>query len=256
MFGVASVCKINACLCTISSKLGRYLLNKRKISAISRVLRCTLPLYVTAAGHGRGTRLINNGKETKMLKSSLNKGLIEAGCDEAGRGCLAGSVYAAAVILPEDYVNDDLNDSKQLTPHRRYELRKVIERDAVAWAVGVVTPEEIDKINILNASILAMHRALDGLKVRPEAIIVDGNRFKPYNFIPYTTVVKGDGKYMSIAAASILAKTYRDDYMDRLAEEYPQYDWISNKGYPTKKHRLAIAEHGITPYHRKTFRLL
>lgn len=191
-----------------------------------------------------------------MLKSSLNKGLIEAGCDEAGRGCLAGSVYAAAVILPEDYRNDDLNDSKQLTPHRRYELRKIIERDAVAWAVGVVTPEEIDKINILNASILAMHRALDGLKVRPEAIIVDGNRFKPYNFIPYTTVVKGDGKFMSIAAASILAKTYRDDYMDRLAEEYPQYDWISNKGYPTKKHRQAIAVHGITPYHRKTFRLL
>ena len=191
-----------------------------------------------------------------MLKSSLNKGLIEAGCDEAGRGCLAGSVYAAAVILPEDYRNDDLNDSKQLTPHRRYELRKIIERDAVAWAVGVVTPEEIDKINILNASILAMHRALDGLKVRPEAIIVDGNRFKPYNFIPYTTVVKGDGKFMSIAAASILAKTYRDDYMDRLAEEYPQYDWISNKGYPTKEHRQAIAEHGITPYHRKTFRLL
>lgn len=191
-----------------------------------------------------------------MLKSSLNKGLIEAGCDEAGRGCLAGSVYAAAVILPEDYVNDDLNDSKQLTAHRRYELRKIIERDAVAWAVGVVTPEEIDEINILNASILAMHRALDQLKVRPEAIIVDGNRFKPYHFIPYTTVVKGDGKFMSIAAASILAKTYRDDYMDRLAEEYPQYDWKSNKGYPTKKHRQTIAEHGITPYHRKTFRLL
>lgn len=191
-----------------------------------------------------------------MLKSSLNKGLIEAGCDEAGRGCLAGSVYAAAVILPEDYVNDDLNDSKQLTAHRRYELRKIIERDAVAWAVGVVTPEEIDEINILNASILAMHRALDGLRLRPEAIIVDGNRFKPYNFIPYTTVVKGDGKYLSIAAASILAKTYRDDYMDRLALEYPQYDWIDNKGYPTRKHRQAIAEYGITEYHRKTFRLL
>ena len=209
---------------------------------------------------GRATWLrnkaYNNKLKINMLKSSLNKGLIEAGCDEAGRGCLAGSVYAAAVILPEDYRNDDLNDSKQLTPHRRYELRKIIERDAVAWAVGVVTPEEIDKINILNASILAMHRALDGLKVRPEAIIVDGNRFKPYNFIPYTTVVKGDGKFMSIAAASILAKTYRDDYMDRLAEEYPQYDWISNKGCPTKKHRQAIAEHGITPYHRKTFRLL
>lgn len=190
-----------------------------------------------------------------MLKSHFYKGLIEAGCDEAGRGCLAGSVYAAAVILPEDYVNDALNDSKQLTAKRRYELRDEIERDALAWAVGIVTPAEIDEINILNASILAMHRALDGLKLRPEAIIVDGNRFKPYNFIPYTTVVKGDGKYLSIAAASILAKTYRDDYMDRLALEYPQYDWIDNKGYPTRKHRQAIAEYGITEYHRKTFRL-
>ena len=191
-----------------------------------------------------------------MLKSHFYKGLIEAGCDEAGRGCLAGSVYAAAVILPEDYVNEFLNDSKQLTAKRRYELRDEIERDALAWAVGIVTPAEIDEINILNASILAMHRALDGLKLRPEAIIVDGNRFKPYNFIPYTTVVKGDGKYLSIAAASILAKTYRDDYMDRLALEYPQYDWIDNKGYPTRKHRQAIAEYGITEYHRKTFRLL
>ena len=191
-----------------------------------------------------------------MLKSHFYKGLIEAGCDEAGRGCLAGSVYAAAVILPEDYVNEALNDSKQLTAKRRYELRDEIERDALAWAVGIVTPSEIDEISILNASILAMHRALDGLKLRPEAIIVDGNRFKPYNFIPYTTVVKGDGKYLSIAAASILAKTYRDDYMDRLALEYPQYDWIDNKGYPTRKHRQAIAEYGITEYHRKTFRLL
>lgn len=191
-----------------------------------------------------------------MLKSHFYKGLIEAGCDEAGRGCLAGSVYAAAVILPEDYVNESLNDSKQLTAKRRYELRDEIERDALAWALGIVTPAEIDEINILNASILAMHRALDGLKLRPEAIIVDGNRFKPYNFIPYTTVVKGDGKYLSIAAASILAKTYRDDYMDRLALEYPQYDWIDNKGYPTRKHRQAIAEYGITEYHRKTFRLL
>lgn len=191
-----------------------------------------------------------------MLKSHFYKGLIEAGCDEAGRGCLAGSVYAAAVILPEDYVNEALNDSKQLTAKRRYELRDEIERDALAWAVGIVTPAEIDEINILNASILAMHRALDGLKLRPEAIIVDGNRFKPYNFIPYTTVIKGDGKYLSIAAASILAKTYRDDYMDRLALEYPQYDWIDNKGYPTRKHRQAIAEYGITEYHRKTFRLL
>lgn len=191
-----------------------------------------------------------------MLKSHFYKGFVEAGCDEAGRGCLAGSVYAAAVILPEDYVNDALNDSKQLSTNRRYELRREIERDALAWAVGVVTPEEIDKINILNASILAMHRALDQLAVRPEAIIVDGNRFKPYRFIPYTTVIKGDGKYLSIAAASILAKTYRDDYMDRLAEECPQYAWDVNKGYPTKAHREAIAKYGVTPYHRKSFRLL
>ena len=191
-----------------------------------------------------------------MLKNNYYIGKIEAGCDEAGRGCLAGSVYAAAVILPDDYQNELLNDSKQLTEKRRYQLREIIERDAVAWAVGIVTPEEIDKINILNASILAMHRALDQLKVRPEAIIVDGNRFKPYNKIPHTTIVKGDGKYLSIAAASILAKTYRDDYMNRLAEEYPQYDWRSNKGYPTKKHRDAIRQFGITPYHRKSYNLL
>lgn len=191
-----------------------------------------------------------------MLASHFYEGKVEAGCDEAGRGCLAGSVYAAAVILPDGYQNELLNDSKQLTEHRRYELREVIERDAVAWAVGVVTPEEIDQINILNASILAMHRALDQLKVRPEAIIVDGNRFKPYQKVPYTTIVKGDGKYLSIAAASILAKTYRDDYMNRLAEEYPQYDWRSNKGYPTKKHREAIRQYGTTPYHRKSYNLL
>ena len=191
-----------------------------------------------------------------MLESHYYKDLIEAGCDEAGRGCLAGSVYAAAVILPPDYQNADLNDSKQLTDKKRKVLREQIERDAVAWAVGVVTPEEIDKINILNASILAMHRALDQLKVRPEAVIVDGNRFKPYRDLPHTTIVKGDGKYLAIAAASILAKTYRDDYMDQLAEEYPQYDWKSNKGYPTKKHRAAIAERGTTPYHRLTFNLL
>ena len=191
-----------------------------------------------------------------MLKSCFTPGLVEAGCDEAGRGCLAGSVYAAAVILPADYVNGGLNDSKQLSARRRYELRAEIERDALAWAVGVATSAEIDEINILNASILAMHRALDGLAVRPEAIIVDGNRFKPYRFIPYTTVVKGDGKYLSIAAASILAKTYRDDYMDRLAEEYPQYGWAENKGYPTAAHREAIARFGVTPYHRKSFRLL
>ncbi len=205
-----------------------------------------------------------------MLESHYYEGKIEAGCDEAGRGCLAGSVYAAAVILPPDYQNELLNDSKQLTEKRRYELREIIQRDAVAWAVGIVTPEEIDKINILNASILAMHRALDQLKVRPEAIIVDGNRFKPYyplespapkkvgskGGVPYTTIVKGDGKYLSIAAASILAKTYRDDYMNELAKEYPQYDWLSNKGYPTKKHREAIRQYGITPYHRKSYNLL
>ncbi|MBO7129261.1 MAG: ribonuclease HII [Prevotella sp.] len=191
-----------------------------------------------------------------MLASHYYEGKIEAGCDEAGRGCLAGSVYAAAVILPPDYQNELLNDSKQLTEKRRYELREIIERDAIAWAVGIVTPEEIDKINILNASILAMHRALDQLKVRPEAIIVDGNRFKPYQKLPHTTIVKGDGKYLSIAAASILAKTYRDDYMNGLAKEYPQYDWLSNKGYPTKKHREAIKLYGITPYHRKSYNLL
>jgi len=195
-------------------------------------------------------------KCSKMLLSKYYEGKIEAGCDEAGRGCLAGSVYAAAVILPEGYQNELLNDSKQLSEKKRYQLREIIERDAVAWAVGIVTPEEIDKINILNASILAMHRALDELKVRPEAIIVDGNRFKPYQKLPHTTIVKGDGKYLAIAAASILAKTYRDDYMNQLAEEYPQYDWLSNKGYPTKKHREAIKQFGITPYHRKSYNLL
>ena len=191
-----------------------------------------------------------------MLESCYYKGKVEAGCDEAGRGCLAGSVFAAAVILPEGYQNELLNDSKQLTEKKRYQLREMIERDAVAWAVGIVTPEEIDKINILNASILAMHRALDQLKVRPEAVIVDGKRFKKYKDLPHTTIVKGDGKYLSIAAASILAKTYRDDYMNQLAEEYPPYDWKSNKGYPTKKHRDAIRQFGITPYHRKTFNML
>ena len=191
-----------------------------------------------------------------MLKSHYYESLIEAGCDEAGRGCLAGSVYAVAVILPPDYQNELLNDSKKLTAKKRYALREEIERDAIAWAVGIVTPEEIDKINILNASFLAMHRALDQLMVRPEAVIVDGNRFKPYQDLPSTTIVKGDGKFLSIAAASILAKTYRDDYMLSLAEEYPQYDWQSNMGYPTKKHRQAIREHGITPYHRKSYNLL
>lgn len=191
-----------------------------------------------------------------MLLDHYYEGKVEAGCDEAGRGCLAGSVYAAAVILPVGYQNELLNDSKQLTEKRRYELREIIQRDAVAWAVGIVTPEEIDKINILNASILAMHRALDQLQVRPEAVIVDGNRFKKYQDLPHTTIVKGDGKYLSIAAASILAKTYRDDYMNQLAEEYPQYDWRSNKGYPTKKHREAIRQYGTTPYHRMSYNLL
>lgn len=191
-----------------------------------------------------------------MLKNYYEQGRVEAGCDEAGRGCLAGSVYAAAVILPPDYHNERLNDSKKLTARQRYALRQDIERDAVAWAVGVVTPQEIDQINILNASILVMHRALDQLQVRPEAIIVDGNRFKPYRDLPHTTIVKGDGKYLSIAAASILAKTYRDDEMVRLAQEYPDYDWQHNMGYPTRKHREAIRQHGVTPYHRRTFNLL
>lgn len=191
-----------------------------------------------------------------MLKNHYFDGVVEAGCDEAGRGCLAGSVYAAAVILPADYENTELNDSKKLTTRKRNELRRVIERDAVAWAVGIVTPEEIDKINILNASFLAMHRALDALKVRPEAVIVDGNRFKPYRDLPHATIVKGDGKYLSIAAASILAKTWRDEYMERIAQEHPQYDWTSNKGYPTRRHREAIRRFGVTPYHRMSYNLL
>lgn len=191
-----------------------------------------------------------------MLEGHFYKDKIEAGCDEAGRGCLAGSVYAAAVILPAGYDNPDLDDSKKLTAKKRYALREQIERDAVAWAVGVVTPEEIDRINILNASFLAMHRALDQLQVRPQAIIVDGNRFTPYQDVPFTTIVKGDGKYQAIAAASIFAKTFRDDYMDALAEQYPMYDWQSNKGYPTRKHREGIRKYGISPYHRKSYNLL
>ena len=191
-----------------------------------------------------------------MLKQFQTEGIIEAGCDEAGRGCLAGDVYAAAVILPADFKNDLLNDSKQLNEAQRYQLRDIIEREAVAWAVGIVTAEEIDKINILRASILAMHRAVDALKVRPEHLLIDGNKFSPYPGITHNTVVKGDATFMSIAAASILAKTYRDDYMLRIAQEYPMYDWQSNKGYPTAKHRAAIREHGTTPYHRMTFNLL
>jgi len=198
------------------------------------------------------------------MEKCFLQGVVEAGCDEAGRGCLAGSVYAAAVILPQDYENPDFNDSKQLTEKQRYRLREVIEHDAVSWAIGIVTADEIDKINILRASILAMHRALDALTVRPQHIIVDGNRFFPYRqsidgteaAVPYHTVVKGDAKYLSIAAASILAKTYRDDYMLSLAEQYPQYDWSSNKGYPTRKHREAIKKYGITPFHRRSYNLL
>lgn len=213
-----------------------------------------------------------------MLAPCFFPDLLEAGCDEAGRGCLAGSVYAAAVILPKDYANPRLNDSKQLSPRQRYALREEIISDAVAWAVGIVTPEEIDRINILHASFLAMHRALDCLSVRPEALIIDGNRFDPYKpidsapangraerllvsprdpaVLPHRCIVRGDAKYQSIAAAAILAKTFRDDYMDELHKHYPVYDWKRNKGYPTRRHREAIAQHGITPYHRKSFNLL
>ena len=201
-----------------------------------------------------------------MLLPFYKEGVVEAGCDEAGRGCLAGPVFAAAVILPFDYKNEILNDSKQLTEKKRYQLREVIEHEALAWAVGIVDNKEIDQINILNASILAMHRALDQLKLRPQNIIVDGNRFKPYRqstadgqqsiAVPYTTIVKGDGKYLSIAAASILAKTYRDDFMMRIHEEFPQYHWNKNKGYPAKVHREAIRQFGTTPYHRMSFNLL
>lgn len=189
-----------------------------------------------------------------MLLPIYNKEcLVEAGCDEAGRGCLAGSVFAAAVIFPPDYQNAQLNDSKKLTARQRYALRDEVERDSLAWAVAEVLPQEIDKINILNASILAMHRALDKLRLRPQYVIVDGNKFKPYGDIPFTTIVKGDGKYLSIAAASILAKTCRDDYMHRLHEKYPCYGWNHNAGYPTKAHYAGIAEHGLTPYHRLSF---
>jgi ribonuclease HII len=191
-----------------------------------------------------------------MLEAYYKEGVVEAGCDEAGRGCLAGPVFAAAVILPSDYQNEILNDSKQLTEKKRYQLREVIEREALAWAVGIVDNHEIDQINILNASILAMHRALDQLKLRPQNIIVDGNRWKPYRNVPATTIVKGDGKYLSIAAASILAKTYRDDFMLRIHEEFPQYHWDKNKGYPAKIHREAIRQFGTTPYHRMSFNLL
>mgnify|MGYP003302444545 CR=1 FL=1 len=191
-----------------------------------------------------------------MLLPYMESGRIEAGCDEAGRGCLAGAVFAAAVILPPDYHHELLNDSKQLSEKQRYKLRPEIERDAIAWAVGIVTPEEIDHINILNASILAMHRAVEQLATTPEHLLIDGNRFKPYNGIPHSCVIKGDGKYLSIAAASILAKTYRDDYMMQLHTQYPLYGWDNNKGYPTQQHRDAIEKYGTTPYHRMSFRLV
>lgn len=191
-----------------------------------------------------------------MLKTNYFENLREAGCDEAGRGCLAGSVFAAAVILPRGYKNEKLNDSKKLSEKHRYQLRIEIERDALAWAVGTASAREIDEKNILRASILAMHRALDALNIRPEAVIVDGNRFEPYGDLPCQTIVKGDGKYMAIAAASILAKTYRDDYMLKLDAQYPQYLWCKNKGYPTKEHREAIRRYGLSPYHRKSFTLL
>ena len=191
-----------------------------------------------------------------MLASHFSQFYPEAGCDEAGRGCLAGSVYAAAVILPQNYHNEGLNDSKKLTPRKRYALREEIQRDALAWAVGIVTPQEIDSINILKASILAMHRALDQHSLHPRFIIVDGNKFYPYGQTLYQTIVKGDGKYESIAAASILAKTYRDDYMQQLHKEYPFYGWDHNAGYATALHREGIRRHGCSPYPRRSYRLL
>lgn len=190
-----------------------------------------------------------------MLQSFLIPNVLECGCDEAGRGCLAGSVFAAAVILPPDFTNEELNDSKQLTEAQRYRLRAIIEQAATAWGIGEVTAQEIDEINILNASILAMHRAISQLKIQPEHIIVDGNRFKPYKFIPYRTIVKGDAKFLSIAAASVLAKTYRDDYMQQLHKEFPMYHWNENKGYPTKQHRMAIRQYGSCAYHRMSYKL-
>ena len=190
-----------------------------------------------------------------MLKPFMNEGIREAGCDEAGRGCLCGPVCCAAVILPPDFVCPELNDSKQLSEKKRAALRPYIEQNALAWAVVMVSPREIDEINILQASITGMHRALDALDITPEHILVDGNKFRQYKEIPHTTVVKGDATYMSIAAASILAKTHRDELMEKLAEEYPGYGWEVNKGYPTKAHREAIQKLGITPHHRTTFRL-
>ncbi len=191
-----------------------------------------------------------------MLKKYFDKQLLEAGCDEAGRGCLAGDVFAAAVILPKTFKNKILDDSKKLTDKQRKYLRPIIEENAISWAVAQVSAAEIDEINILNASFLAMHRAIDKLKIIPESLLIDGNRFKKYNSIPHTCIIQGDGKYMSIAAASVLAKTYRDDYMDKLHDEFPEYNWLHNKAYGTRKHREAIERFGVTPYHRLSFRLL
>lgn len=191
-----------------------------------------------------------------MLLPYMNSGVVEAGCDEAGRGCLAGAVYAAAVILPPDFRNELLNDSKQLSEKQRYALRPLIEEAALAWAVGVVTPQEIDRINILNASFLAMHRAIKQLGTLPQHLLIDGNRFNAYPGIGHTCIIKGDGKFLSIAAASILAKTYRDDYMNRLHAQFPVYGWDKNKGYPTRAHREAIKQYGASPFHRMSFQLV
>ncbi len=191
-----------------------------------------------------------------MLKSSLNNSIIEAGCDEAGRGCLAGPVFAAAVILPKKFKHEILNDSKKLTENQRYKLREEIIKDAVSWSVEMVDNVEIDKINILNASILAMQKAVSKLSVKPEHLLIDGNRFNKYKDIPHTCIIKGDSKFFSIAAASVLAKTYRDDFMIKISENFPEYKWSKNKGYPTKEHRKAIRENGVTEYHRKSFKLL
>jgi ribonuclease HII len=191
-----------------------------------------------------------------ILNPYLKADRLEAGCDEAGRGCLAGPVFAAAVILPPDFSHPLLNDSKQMSRKHRNELREIIEREAVAWSVGKVSHKEIDKINILRASIIGMHRALDQLSVSPDFILVDGNKFIPYKKIPYKCIIKGDATFASIAAASVLAKTHRDEWMCKLAKKFPLYEWDKNRGYPTTKHRDAIREHGVTPHHRKSFRLL
>ncbi|MCK9202961.1 MAG: ribonuclease HII [Bacteroidales bacterium] len=190
-----------------------------------------------------------------MLKSHFTENLVEAGCDEAGRGCLAGPVFAAAVILPRGFHNEILTDSKLLSPKQRSLLRGIIENEAICWAVSSVDAIEIDRINILNASIQAMHQSVSRLKIFPQLLLIDGNRFKPYKEIPHQCIVKGDAKYLSIAAASVLAKTYRDEYMCQIDEEFPVYDWKNNKGYPCKKHKAGIAMYGITPYHRKSFHI-